>query len=529
MKRKSDLMWAKVVGKTSKQVMKLALPFGVPSEDRIRVFPKDVEMAAILYLAEEDRKKGAGHILKKPDEKLAFITQACYPIWLIPWNGGTLLFDGLGVTTHAMSYDTQPDVDAFLGDIQASAQTGEAYSAALSRNANYFQAFAGQEEETIEGLITDPDFIQDFWVYLLEVEEAKAPSANKAVVSPLIGVSDISVSVKALAGLKAKIEDDVRALETSMKLLTVVTRRQTRALRTEIRAIRRKFDQEIKKVKPRVNKKMRQIQKKYDAAVTKFSKRSDKRLRRLQKDRRKLQKSKKAPSTTKRKIRAIDNKIARLKAAKKKKLAQERVARDTRIEEAATILRDLETSRDARIGTKQNEKALLKKMTSSIIDQLDELVTAKRAALHEFYKISMDTYGISRPRKDDCALVYLPLYLVRYETESKKRYVVYPPSVVGSISILTKVKEALGVDRMKSFLQPYSKPITALLKQLVPLMQSNPVLEQELSDAGIRTSILGVTELRMSVSRGLQELKGEKWLSEAERETLSKLLYTYSL
>jgi len=514
----------------SKQVTKLILPFAVPAEDRIRAFTKDVEMAAVLYLAELKRKAGDGHLFKKPDEKLVFIAEACYPIWLVPWNGETILFDGLGATTHTLSYDTLPDIHAFKNDIRASARTCEAYSAALSRNVNYFQNFAGKEEETIDGLITDPEFIEDFWVYLLEVEATKTPLATKAAVSPIINESEISVSVKELSDWRAKIEKDARNLEVSMKQLTIVTRRKTRAIREEIKAIRKQFDQEIQKAKPSVTRKTRQIQKKYDTKITKLSKRFDERLRVLHKDRQKLQRLKKKPPTAKRRIKALDRKIAKVEAAKKLKMSQQQTARDTRIEDAREIVRALQISREAKIRTKQQEKKLLEDTTSSIINQMNELLKSKTAALHTFYKISMDSYGISRlTQRSPCELVYLPFYLVCYETESKKRYVAYPPSIVGSIGILTKVKEILGAARMESFLQPYSKPITKLLNQLVTLIQKNPVLEKEISDAGIQASILQVTELRIGVNRGLKELKNEKWLSENERQTLGKLLYTYSL
>jgi len=511
------------------QVTKLILPFAVPAEDRIRAFTKDVERAAVLYLAELNRETGGGHFLKKPDEKLVFIAEVCYPIWLVPWNGKILLFDGLGVTTHTLSYDTLPDVDAFNNDINASAKTCEVYSEALSRNANYFQHFAGKEEETIEGLITDPDFIEDFWIYLLEVETAKTRMATKAIVSSIINESEISVFVKELSDLRAKIEEDVRNLEASMKRLTIATRGKTRAIREEIKRIRRKSAQEIKKAKLGVTRRIRQIRRKHDTKIAKLSKRFEERLRVLHKDRRKLRKLRKKTSTAKRRIKAIDRKIANIEAAKKLKIPQQRTIRDTHVEEAREILRALEVSRDAKIRTRQQEKTRLEDMTSSIINQMNEMVKSKRAALHEFYRISMDAYGIRRPtRRRPCELVYFPFYLVRYETESKKRYVAYPPSIVGSIGIFTKVKEILGAARMESFLQPYSKAITALLNQFITLIQKNPVLEKEISDAGIQASILRVTKLRRGVNRGLRELRNEKWLSEHERQTLGKLLYAYS-
>jgi len=134
---------------------KLVLPFAVYRRSGIKGFTKNMEMAAVLYLTESDRKKGEGHILKRSDEKLVFLAEGHYPIWLVPWNGATLLFDGLGIVEHMLLHDTLPDIGGFKKDMQ-SARTSEAHSAVLSQNADYFKGFVGEEKKTIEGLISSP-------------------------------------------------------------------------------------------------------------------------------------------------------------------------------------------------------------------------------------------------------------------------------------------------------------------------------------------------------------------------------------
>jgi len=539
----------------SKQVTKLVLPFAVSAEDRVKAFTKDMEMATIFYLAESDRGKGEGRILKKPAEKLIFIAEACYPVWLIPWRGRTLLFDGLVVTTHTLSYDVLPDINAFDNDIQGSAKTREAYSVALSQNASYFQNFAGKEEKTIEGLITDPDFIQDFVTYLLEVEEIEKRVTTKAILSPIIDESEISVSIEELSDLRGRSKEDIKNLGKSMKLLSERTREQVKTLREEIKEIRREFDQKIEKVKPRVTEKIQQIQEGYDEEITRISRRFERQLRSLHKDRvkfekkqerltaeidrceaeikscrlrkdeggeiqwsEKLEKIRKKLPTLKKNIGDMDKKIEDIETAKKLEISQRRTKLDTRIEETMKALRELEASREARIRMKQQETTSLEDTTSSIINQMNEMVKSKEVALNEF-----DRIGTPRRRRK-YALVYLPLYFVCYETELKKRYAVYPPSIVGSMGILTKLKGVFGATKMKSFLQPRSKAITALLNQLIILTGENPVFEKEISDAGIKASILRTTELRIGVKRGLKELRDENWISESELQTFSKLL-----
>jgi len=535
------------------------LPFAVSAEDRVKAFKKNMEMAAIFYLAESNREKGEGHILKKPDEKLVFLAEACYPIWLVPWEGATLLFDGLGITSHTLSYDRLPDVKAFNNDMRRNAKTCKAYSVALSRNINYFKNFAGKEEKTIEGFITDTDFIQDFVAYLSKMEKTEKPLAAKVVLSPIINKSEISASVKALSDLRTKIGEDVKNLDASMKLLNITTREKVKAIREEIQEIRKKFDKKIEKVKPRVTKKIRQIQEKHDKKIDRISKRFEKQLQLLHKDQvklekthkrmkaeikrceakirsckrrknkrseiqwtQKLEKIRKTLPTLKKNIKKIERRIENCETAKNLETAKKRAECDTRIQEAMKILRELEASREARIRIKQPETTSLEETASLIINQINEMVKKKNAALNDFDRISMPR------RRKACPLVYLPFYFIRYEMESKKRYDIYPPSIVSGMGILTKLKGVLGATKMKYFLQPRSKAITEFLNQLVILIQKNPMVEKEVTEVGIQTSILRTKKLRIGVKRGLKELKKEKWISKNELQTLSKLLFIHT-
>jgi len=535
--------------------VKLILPFAVPAEDRVSVFTKDMEMAAVFYLAESDREIGERRILKKPAEKLVFVSEACYPVWLFPWRERTLIFDGLGVTKQTLLDDILPDIKAFDNDITASAKTHEAYSVALSQNANHFQSFDGKEEKTIEGLVADADFIQDFVAYLSEVEEIEKPLTTKVILSPTIGESEISASVEQLSDLRARLNGDIENLGESMKILSTRTGEQVKTLSEEIKEIRKKFDQKIEEVKPRATERVRLIQESYDEEITGISKTFERQLRPLHKDRvkfekrqerltgetdrcqaeikscrlrkderneiqwsQKLEKIRKKLPTLERSIRDVDRKIEDVETAKKLEISQRRTKRDTRIEEAMKDLRELEASREARIRMKQQEITSLEDTTSSIINQMNKMAESKKAALNE-----LDRIGAPK-RREECALVYLPLYFVCYETELKKRHVVYPPSIVSSMGILTKLKGVFGATKTKSFLQPRSKAITGLLDHLVILTEENPVFEKEIGDAGIRANILRTTELRIGIKRGLKELRDEKWISESELQSFSELL-----
>ncbi|NIW13263.1 MAG: hypothetical protein GWN31_04885 [Candidatus Thorarchaeota archaeon] len=131
--------------------------------------------------------------------------------------------------------------------------------------------------------------------------------------------------------------------------------------------------------------------------------------------------------------------------------------------------------------------------------------------------------GISQRRRR-YALAYLPLYLACYQTELKKRYVLYPPSIAGSMGMLTKFKHVFGVAKIKSLLQHRSKSITSLLNQLLTVVEHNPVFGKEISDAGVKANISRTKESRKRINIGLEGLKSEGWISESEFQAFSELL-----
>jgi len=539
----------------AKRIRKLILPFAAAGKERFKPFTKDMEMAAIFYLAERDRKKGEGRVLKKREEKLAFIAETCYPVWLIPWRGRALIFDGLEFTNPSISYDVLPDVKAFDNDIQASSKSREAYVAALSQNASYFQNFAGKEGETIKGLITNPSFTQDLIVYLQDAEEIRKDASTKAVLSPLLDESEVSVSIDELSELRDKVEEEIKTLSRSMKLLSKETREQVRALQAEMKETLKDFDKRIKKVKPKVMEKIKKIQERRDEEVTRISKKHDRKLRSLHQNRVKTERTlerlstdierieadikvarenkdeagefqltqnldeiKKRIPVLDKEIKAIDREIENVEDAKKIEVARARTKPDDRVEEAMKSLRDIEAAKEARTRLKQQELAGLEEKTSSIIKQIDAMIKAKEAALNE-----IDSIGAQERRRKN-ALVYLPVYFVCYETEVGKRYVVYPPSYVGSMGIKTKLKGVFGAGKMKSFLQSRSQAITTLLDRLVDLTQENPVFEKEITDAGIKANILRTTELQVGIKKGITELRNEGWISENESQILNELV-----
>ena len=338
-----------------------------------------------------------------------------------------------------------------------------------------------------------------------------------------------------------------------MKLLSKGTREQAKALQAELKKTAKEFDRKLARLKPKVMKKIEKIQEKRDEEVTRVSQKHDRKLRALHQQRVKAEKTlerlsgdierieayikvardnkdeasefqltqkideikKKLPGLDK-EIKEIDGEIANVEDAKKIDVARVRAKPNDRIEEAMKCLHDVEAAKEARTRLEQQKLASLEEMTASIIKEIDVMIKAKEAALNEIDGMGAD----ERKRKN--ALVYLSLYFVCYETEVGKRYVVYPPSYVGSMGIKTKLKGVFGAGKMKSFLQPRSQSISTLLDRLVDLTQENPVFEKEITEAGTDANILRTTEQKVGIKKGLTELKDEGWISDSEYQFLNE-------
>ena len=546
-------------GKKESKKKRFILPFAALGASRFKEFTKSMEMASIVYLAESDREKGESQLLKKTDEKIVFITEACYPIWLVPQHTGTTIFDGLGLTSDTLYYDVTPITESFNRDILKNQKTTETYTATLARNTHYFRNFRGKERIEIGGLITATDLKKDFKEYFSHVRELRNNFATSVVLAPTIDAQRIKASVKLISNLRDRTNKDIELMNASMRLLNVTTVRRIKAIREEIRKTKEKYHQGIRKTEHNSTRRMWQIQNQYNRKITRTSKRFKRRLLRLNKNQAKLRKTlghlkteakrcdirlqssrrhkrKQAEAQWTLRLRKIKKKLPALSKefdvnskrihnvenAQKRELAKQKVECFTRIESVNKIFRDLQGSREAEIIMKRQEIVTLEDLTRTITKSMHEMVQKKKVSHSEFDKLTIQLGKRTR------RLVHIPFYLVRYEKGEKKRYVLYPPSVVGDMGILTKMRGALGAAKVKALVQSRSEPIASFLNQFPKLFEKKPMVEKDVTEDGIRNSLLLKKQLRVGVKKGLKELEKENWISKNELQTVSKLLYIYS-
>ncbi|MDH7477885.1 MAG: hypothetical protein QHH17_05840, partial [Candidatus Bathyarchaeota archaeon] len=431
--------------------------------------------------------------------------------------------------------------------------TLETYVAFLSDNANYFQVPTNEKTMAIEALITEPTFLSEFSLYLSGAQKLESPPSEMVFLPAAIDESVISSTIQELENLRLEFKEDVGLLYESMKLLNKTTRNFTKTIRDKIRAIKEEYGEEIKKQEKVIMPKVDRINEEYDEQITQLTQKFEKQLLPLQKEKVKLEKtreqvrnkierckieaqtcaankdevgekkwkekaneSKKEFSEIEVKIEELEEKIKETEDNKSAETFRLRSEWESKIKEAQKELLELEASQDAKIQLHMQEMEKLEKQTSAIIEQINKMAKMREVEISNFEKL-----GIKQTRVKS-ALIFIPFYLACYQSESKKRYVLFPPSMVNSVSFLAKIKGALGKTKVKQLLVPRFKAISPFLQQLPTLIGQDAVFEREINEAGEKADILKTNAMREKIKSGLEKLKAEGWFSEKEYEAFAE-------
>jgi hypothetical protein len=543
------------VKSVSQETIKSILPFSTLSANRREPFTKRIERTTIFCLAELERAKGGGFVLKQPQEKLAFIAEVCYPFWLVTLGKIGLLFDGLSTTSQTLAYLTIPDIQVFIDNMKSSSKTRQAYMTFLSGNVNYFQVPSNEEGKVIDGLITDREFLDEFIPCLSEATPSKTSLSNMVMVSPTLDESSIASIMEELRNLKSKLVEELDALYTGMKLINAKTESFMKAISNEIKKIEEELSEKTEKCKASMAKEVDEIRREYDEEVTEYSKTVEEELLSLQQEKIKLEKTKeqltkeidhceaeiktcavnkddvsehkwrekknelkKQLSEIETEAKELSKNIKRVKDEKNLKIFELKSERDAKIKEATKDLVEIESSRGARIRIYEEEMEKFEQLTSSIIDQIDKLAKLRQKSVDEFDKL-----GVPQKRRKHLS-IYIPFYLACYQSESGKRYVHFPPSIVTNVSFSVKFKGALGKIKIKQLLQPRFKKIVSFLSKFPLLMEQNAVFNREMNEACAKANLMRTKESRESIKEGLEMLKEEGWFSEKKYESFSQML-----
>jgi hypothetical protein len=525
------------------------LPFSALSENRKDPFPAKAEAATVFTLAELERAKGGGIISRRPEEKIVFIAKIGYPLWLFPWSETIFIFDGLNRANYTLRYAVTPDVNPFMENLKRSSKTRETHLAFLSDHLNYFQASVTEKAVLVNGLISDPEFLGEFDVYRREAAATEDEPANVGLLSPLIGESTIATILRELENLHSSFKKDVDGLYRCMKFVNKATNHYTQVLHNKAQVVKEEFAVKINAQEELIAPKVNHLKEAYDRQLIDSTKTFDKQRLPVQKRKIKLEKSreqalakieaktcaekddsvgeqkwKERSNDMKKKLSDIEDQLKEtekalrdLKERKSLEIFNLRSELETKSKEASQPLLDLESSRDAQVLLYNQEIDKLEQQTKMILEQLGRTAKLREASIANFAQLGVKKESELR----DVVLFYVPFYVICYQVESKKRYLILPPSEANSIGLSTKLKSALGRAKIKQLLVPRFEVITSLMDTILVLVQQNAVFETEMKEEGQRTNILK-DAIRENIREGLEYIRNEGWISEKEHQSLNQ-------
>jgi uncharacterized protein YukE len=531
------------------------LPFSALSENRKEPFPDKAEAATVFTLAELERAKGSGILSRRPEEKIVFIAKIGYPLWLFPWSETTLIFDGLNRANYTLRYAVTPDVNPFMENFKRSSKTRETHLAFLSDHLNYFQAAVTEKAVLVNGLISYPEFLSEFEVYRKEATATEDEPANVGLLSPIIEESTIVAILREFENLHSSFKKDIEGLYQCIKLVNKATNHYTQMLRNKTQVLKEEFSVKINAQEELVAPKVNHIKYAYDQQIINSTKSFERKRLPVQKRKMKLEKSRKQAlgkienckleaKTCAEKNNSVGEQKWKEKSNKmKKELSEiedqlkktEKALRDLEERKSLEIfnlrseleakskkahqpLLDLESSRDAQVLLCNQEIDKLEQQTKMILEQLGRTVKLREASIENFAKLGVKKESELR----DLVLYYVPFYVICYQVESKKRYLILPPSKAKPIGLSTKLKSALGRAKIKQLLVPRFEIITSLMDTILVLAHQNAVFETEMREECERTNILNKESMRESIREGLEYIRNEGWISEKENQALNQ-------
>ena len=536
----------------------LTLPYVIEDQERKKPFTRDMEAAAILCLAEAKRKKPG--ILGAPPEKLSFISKLHYPLWAVPWENECIIVDGLGILSHQIAHEKPPDVKLFVEDLKRSTTARELFRKVLKSHAKTFEDFVETARVSMNSLVANKEILSTILGYIKQELSAKESATEHVTLIPLkLDEKAAMERAEKLINHWKLIQSEIEGLRYAIAVLDEETKLHEQKIAGEIEHIRETFEDKISHVKSEVEEKVEQLTTERDVKVKRILEVSERELKvalkerakdeqkleKLERDKRVYEKRKQIRKSRgdqtgvtywDHKIEVCKNKISEVRG--KIKVLSRFIERTRKQGELAVkklsdsynemIVRerkrisDLEVQRDSQIELTKKEVEELVSEASSITKLIGRLIEQKKIHASKIEQITIPW------KPEGVALINMPFYLFRYETEEKSRYHMHPPVVaMGYEGIIRRIQKTIWSfsleSRIKLLLRPRSRGLEEMFTSIfVEKVQEDETLARVVYDIGSSKNLLNAQGFGEALATGLEELKVEGWISREEGEAILK-------
>jgi len=529
----------------------LILPYTILEKSRKKKFDTNMELTAIICLAEEKRKT---------PEKISFISKLHYPFWAVPWENGCLIVDGLQILSPTFTYIALPDLEPFLNDVEHGRTVREQFLNALDKHAQTFAGFPETTDIPMKAIVVDKALLSEVSEYVEETLVHKTDvTGNIILIPPKLDKDTADENTRKILDLHERIQSDIKSLENVANTLNEIMHFHQQKILHEIELANEVFREEIDEVEPVVEDSIELLLKERDAKIEKMNKTTEVELnaRTREKERRQRELDKLELKRTEyrgklhvrkgrhdkigvtrweQSLRTCENRIFEIRQTihnlseyieKTRRQNQEDINMlkydyQALIDIERKKITDIKASQESVTKAKENENEKLQFLTSNIGDLIEQLREQKRLHATELKSLTIPW------QTEQVTLLGVPFYLVAYKTETKFFYDVYPPlRAMSPEGIVKKIEKALLSfsleSRIKLLLQPKSKTLSKMLNITIEeKIKADRPFEEKLRELGSSNNLLADPNFKEALNDGLKELKTEGWVKPEEGSILMK-------
>lgn len=535
----------------------LVLPYAVEDKGRKTRFSEYMEVAAILCIAEAERKKKSG-LFGGVVETLTFLSKLHYPFWAVPWEDNCLLIDGMRTTSNNILYFRPPEVEAFIEHLKRSTSVHELYHSTLRSHRETFSEFTSQTEIPIDGFITDSELLSDMLTFIKEGKEKKSipHSESSPLMQPVIHKENAVKIGEQIRQHYNKLQSEIKGLQFAIDTLDEETEIHVGKLQQEMEHVREDFEKKISEVRTEVEKRRGELEKKRDSKIEKITathekevsarlsekKKWDQELLRLKQNKGEYEKRKELRkrkndevgearwdarlrdvqsriSTVKGKIKSLSEFINRSTKETENTTQSLRDTYQKLIDEEEKKITDLESLHDLEIEKKEREIGKLQQETLSITDKIERLIEQKRERSSILKEASI-------PWKTDApVLIHVPFYLIQYTAEKEIRHLFSSPVIAREheglvMKIRKKLRSYSLQSKIGTLLKPRSKALEKMLVSFEEKLESDRGVQRNLIQLGTSHNLLTSEDFEAKVKKGMEELEVEGWIKSEEKAAI---------
>ena len=505
------------------------------------------EIALVLLVSEEKRKKGG--FFSGTEQKIKFVSKFYYPFLLTPWKDRSLILNPISRGSLTFRHSKLPNMDSFIGDLKRSSTARELYQVFLMDNLDTFRQ-RKEQKVSLDRVIS-----KEFGETL--AKEARTavsgPEQSSLILEGQVDEGNLQQEVEKFVNANDKIEEDVLAVEYALAQLQEGGAMHIKKIKEQIKETKEKYEQEIIRVRPFVQKRIETMRRDKDNEMRRFRKSSkeeltvalkekatqQRELMKLERLEAKCQREKKArKAVDKAAYNFWDNRLDKVKkeisnvrkAASKatKKVDAIRYESERRVlvlaeqfdrqlDEELIRIDDLKISSASEVEEMNYEVEELKKNTSQISLDMKELMLRME---EEKSSITNLTSPVSPESK---SLLCIPMYVVKYESDMVPSYAIYPPISTedeqerSHRKIFGKSSHGLA-DHLTPRFDEYREFAEAFQK----LIPSDGLLEIKINEIGVRNNILNQKNLEKMILKGVDEISSRGWIDKTDGSALFK-------